>query len=192
MTLLLNAALIIIIFILIQFIGEEKQDEESLNQGTLMVELFWDDSLETDIDLWVKAPHDIPVGYSNKGGLVFNLLRDDLGEEEWKRDRDLSGRNMEIAVARSAPPGHYIVNVHLYDLDGAEFPVAFRIIVSKQRRSKDAGIKQLFSVDGEFRSVSEERTAVQFELDESGHVIPDSIHHAFTSIISPDRHNAFP
>jgi hypothetical protein len=34
------------------------------------------------VDLWVQAPGDIPVGYSNKGGLIMNLLRDDLGTND--------------------------------------------------------------------------------------------------------------
>ena len=34
--------------------------------------IYWDNDRDVDIDLWVKAPEDIPVGYSNKGGLFFN------------------------------------------------------------------------------------------------------------------------
>ena len=29
--------------------------------------------LDADVDLWVQAPNDTPVGYSNKGGDFFNL-----------------------------------------------------------------------------------------------------------------------
>ena len=43
-----------------------------------IVKVIDGDTVDVDIDLWVKAPDDIPVGYSNQGGLFFNLLRDDL------------------------------------------------------------------------------------------------------------------
>ena len=77
--------------------------------GDMIVEIRWPDELDTDVDLWVKAPGDRPVGYSNRGGLVFNLLRDDLGHSS-----DLTKLNYEFAYTRGAPAGEYVVNVHLY------------------------------------------------------------------------------
>jgi hypothetical protein len=38
------------------------------------------DAALAHFDLGVQAPGDVPVGYSNKSGGVFNLLRDDLGK----------------------------------------------------------------------------------------------------------------
>jgi hypothetical protein len=46
--------------------------------GNVIVEAQWADKLDADVDLWVQAPGDVPVGYSNKSGQIFNLLRDDL------------------------------------------------------------------------------------------------------------------
>ena len=48
--------------------------------GSLIIDIHWDDKFDADVDLWVQAPGDVPVGYSNKSGGVFNLLRDDLGK----------------------------------------------------------------------------------------------------------------
>ena len=68
------------VILLIPFVNPPTEEESSSTPpGNVIVELFWDDKRDVDIDLWVKAPDDIPVGYSNKGGLFFNLLRDDLG-----------------------------------------------------------------------------------------------------------------
>src|SRR5215813_5025723 len=50
--------------------------------GNVIVEAQWGDGLDADVDLWVQAPGDKPVGYSNKSGRVFNLLRDDLGRAQ--------------------------------------------------------------------------------------------------------------
>jgi hypothetical protein len=38
------------------------------------------DAALAHFDLWVQAPGDLPIGYSNKSGGVFNILRDDLGK----------------------------------------------------------------------------------------------------------------
>ena len=68
------------VILLIPFVNPPTEEESSSTPpGNVIVELFWDDKRDVDIDLWVQAPDDIPVGYSNKGGLFFNLLRDDLG-----------------------------------------------------------------------------------------------------------------
>ena len=74
-----------------------------------MVEANWPPDMDSDVDLWVQAPGDMPVGYSNKGGAVFNLLRDDLGQQ-----LDLSGLNYESSYSRGIVPGEYTVNLHLY------------------------------------------------------------------------------
>jgi hypothetical protein len=68
--------------------------------GNVMVEARWADELDTDVDLWVQAPGDVPVGYSNKSGVIFNLLRDDLG-----RNADPTQLNYEVSYSRGVPPG---------------------------------------------------------------------------------------
>ena len=74
--------------------------------GVLTVQLIWADEVDADIDLWLLGPGDRPVGYSNKDGAVFSLLRDDLGFVN-----DSSGKNFEIAYSRTLPAGEYVVNV---------------------------------------------------------------------------------
>ena len=60
-----------------------KKDEakEAPTPGNVVVELHWPDELPVDVDLWVQAPGDVPVGFWNQGSRYFNLLRDDLGIE---------------------------------------------------------------------------------------------------------------
>ena len=60
-----------------------KKAEESKGAqppGNVIVELRWAPEIDADVDLWVQGPGDVPVGYSNKSGRVFNLLRDDVGK----------------------------------------------------------------------------------------------------------------
>ena len=67
-------------------------EENTQPPGNVIVEARWPDELDSDVDLWVQAPGDIPVGYSNKGGAIFNLLRDDLGNRV-----DATGLNHEVS-----------------------------------------------------------------------------------------------
>lgn len=86
--------------------------------GNLSIEIRWPDGVDTDLDLWVQAPGDRPVGYSNRAGQTMNLLRDDLGQI-----RDTLGLNFENAYSRGIPDGEWIVNLHLYRNAGGPIPL---------------------------------------------------------------------
>ena len=81
-------------------------NEPTQPPGNVIVELRWPDHLDADVDLWVEAPGDVPVGYSNKGGRIFNLLRDDLGHAA-----DVTNENYEISYSRGIPEGEYMLRV---------------------------------------------------------------------------------
>jgi hypothetical protein len=70
----------------------------------------------------VQAPGDRPVGYSNKSGQIFNLLRDDLGKAH-----DITDYNYEVAYTRG---GEYVVNLHMYRGRSVSYPVAVKIVAS--------------------------------------------------------------
>ena len=70
----------------------------------------------------------MPVGYSNKSGQIFNLLRDDLG-----RAQDMTDYNYEVAYTRGTPGGEYVVNVHMYRGRSVSYPVAVKIVASVKR-----------------------------------------------------------
>src|SRR6516225_6240991 len=86
--------------------------------GSVIVDIHWDDKIDADVDLWVQAPGDVPVGYSNKAGLIFNLLRDDLG-----RGGDPNSMNYEVAYGRGHWAGEYVVNTMLYRSRDHVYPV---------------------------------------------------------------------
>jgi len=102
---------VIVLLILPHLNPPTKVAEESARPpGNVMVEMRWPDDMDTDVDLWVEAPGDNPVGYSSKGGNVFNLLRDDRGHLH-----DASNLNYEVSYSRGVPVGEYTVNLHLYN-----------------------------------------------------------------------------
>jgi hypothetical protein len=84
-----------------------KEEQASPAAGNLIVEVRWADQIDADVDLWVEAPGDEAVGYSNKGGHIFNLLRDDLGHKG-----DITGLNYEMAFSRGAEPQRSLEGDH--------------------------------------------------------------------------------
>ncbi len=147
-----------------------KQSEDSEPPGNVIVEIRWPDEIDADVDLWVEAPGDVPVGYSNKGGLVFNLLRDDLGKRA-----DATGMNYEVSYSRGIPPGEYAVNVHLYRNAAKVYPIPVTIVTSVKRNAQESA-KQLLASKVELTREGQELTVYRFRLDQYGRLQPGSVH----------------
>jgi hypothetical protein len=77
------AGFVAMVILLLPHLNPKGEDAQASTEppGNVIVEVRWPDELDADVDLWVEAPGDVPVGYSNKGGAIFNLLRDDLGRK---------------------------------------------------------------------------------------------------------------
>jgi hypothetical protein len=148
----------------------EAAKENTQPPGNVIVEMRWPDELDADVDLWVEAPGDIPVGYSNKGGVVFNLLRDDLGKRA-----DATGMNYEVSYSRGIPAGEYTVNVHLYRNTTGVFPIPITVVTSVKKSSKESA-RQLLASNIELTREGEELTVYRFKLSEQGDLVPGSVH----------------
>lgn len=147
--------------------------------GNVMVEVRWPDELDTDVDLWVQAPGDKPVGYSNKGGNAFNLLRDDRGHL-----RDASNLNYEVSYSRGMPAGEYVINLHLYNSRSQiTAPISVDVVVSV-RRTATAPARQIVSGKALLRQTGDEITVFRFKLDDDGHLVTDSVHNVFKPLRS--------
>lgn len=162
-------AIVILLFPWINPPADDSLKELDVSVGVI-VEISWPANLDLDIDLWVKAPDDVPVGYSNLGGQLFNLLRDDLGLVG-----DFSFGNMEIATTRGVRAGEYIVNLHAYRDSGPTFwpvPVKVKVFIKRD------GEKAIVILQGEFLldNVGQELTVYRFTLDEKYKIILNSIH----------------
>ncbi|MGF1476315.1 MAG: hypothetical protein ACFB6S_12195 [Geminicoccaceae bacterium] len=148
----------------------EKVADNSEPPGNVIVEVRWPDEVDTDIDLWVQAPGDTPVGYSNKGGAIFNLLRDDLGKRA-----DATGMNYEVSYSRGIPDGEYTVNVHLYRNPNRIFPVPVTVVTSVKKNA-DESAKQLLASKVALGREGEELTVFRFRLNQDGELVPGSVH----------------
>jgi hypothetical protein len=148
----------------------EAAKENTQPPGNVIIEVRWPDELDSDVDLWVEAPGDIPVGYSNKGGVIFNLLRDDLGKRA-----DATGMNYEVSYSRGIPAGEYTVNVHLYRNTAGVFPIPVTVVTSVKKSSKESA-RQLLASNIELVREGEELTVYRFRLSEDGDLVPGSVH----------------
>lgn len=137
--------------------------------GNVVIEARWPDDIDADVDLWVQGPGDVPVGYSNKGGKLFNLLRDDLG-----RNADATELNYEVAYSRGVAAGEYIVNVHLFRNNARRYPVPVTIVASAKRKTGDPS-RQLLTSKVELAKDGQELTVFRFRLDAQGELVADSV-----------------
>jgi hypothetical protein len=138
--------------------------------GNVIVEVRWPDEIDADVDLWVQAPGDIPVGYSNKGGAVFNLLRDDLGKRA-----DVTGLNYETSYSRGILPGEYAVNLHLYRNPSKAYPVPVTVVTSVKEAANEAA-RQLLASKALLVREGEELTIYRFGLSAAGALVAGSVH----------------
>lgn len=148
-----------------------KQQEEISGvtpPGAIIVDLQWDNNVDADVDLSVEAPGDVPVGYSNKAGMIFNLLRDDLG-----RSGDPNSMNYEVAYGRGRWAGEYTVNAHLYRSADHRFPVKVKARV--QMQTPEGQVRNLTQSTIDLTYIGQESTVFRFRLDDKGELVDGSL-----------------
>jgi hypothetical protein len=169
------------VILLLPHIHAPVEAKETPPPGNVIVEVSWPPTMDADVDLWVEAPGDRPVGYSNKGGRIFNLLRDDLG-----RFADITEINYEVAYSRGIAAGEYAVNVHLYRNGEGVFPVPVTVVASV-KSADGASTKRIATTKIELTQLGEEVTAFRFGLDEGGKMVAGSLHNLHKPLRSAKR-----
>jgi len=160
-----------IVILLLPHLNPPGQTEAgALPPGNLVVSVRWPDRIDADVDLWVQAPGDRPVGYSNLGGRVFNLLRDDRGHNQ-----ELDSANFEVAYSRGLPAGEYTINLHLYTDRTGTLPVSVVVEVGL-KSTPDAPVRRILTRQVNLTRVGEELTVVRFALDAQGQLMPATVH----------------
>jgi hypothetical protein len=147
-----------------------KAEQDIASPGNVVVEVVWPAEINADVDLWVEAPGDAPVGYSNKGGRIFNLLRDDLGFFQ-----DVSNINYEVSYSRGRPAGEYTINLHLYKAPPGALPIEVTVMVSLKADPQAQALRVLGKTF-EIGHVGDEITCFRFQLDDDGHFLSASVH----------------
>ena len=174
---LLVLALVALILWIYPHLNPPASESDSVPPGNVVVAITWPAG-DIDIDLWVFGPGEIvPVGYSNKGGTLFNLLRDDLGNSP-----DATPLNYENAYTRGIVAGEYIINVHCYRCPVLPQKVDVEVAINDGKPGK--GTKKIATTSTELRANGEERTALRFRLAEGGALEPNSMNSVFRPLRS--------
>lgn len=177
----LGGFMVILIIAIIHMRPAETEKRAELDtQGNMTMEIFWDSKIDADVDLWVQGPGDVPVGYSNKQGVLFTLLRDDLGYQA-----DISGLNSEISVSRDLRAGEYVMNIHLYRNRDSRLPLEVK---SKIRMVTANGlVKEIASRTDKFMRQGEEITVIRFRIGADGRLEGDSLNYVHKPLRSSGR-----
>jgi hypothetical protein len=146
----------------------QKETDEHKAPGNVIVEMHWPSDMPFDVDLWVQAPDELPVGFWNLGGYTFNLLRDDLGIEG-----DATNRNYEVSYSRGIPAGEYVVNVHMYGPLPDNVTVPVTVVVAVKMRLDET--RQILKTLVKLTYYNQEVTAFRFRLTGDGDLVPDSV-----------------
>ena len=177
MTMLALSGFIIIVLLLLPWLNIKAQDQATKEpSGSVIVEAFWPEDRDVDVDLWVKAPSDSAVGYSNMNGYYFNLLRDDRGNLF-----DRTPINYEISYTRGIAAGDYQANIHLYQTDGGA-PIEVKIVISvvePEQRARTPIIKK----DVILKKFGQEITVARWTLASDGKLAPNSVHSLKRSLL---------
>jgi len=157
------------VIMMLPHLSETKEEsDEHRSPGNVVVEIHWPNDLPVDVDLWVQAPNDVPVGFFNQGSEQFNLLRDDLGTEG-----DATNLNYEVSYSRGIKAGEYIVNVHMYGPVPSGIIVPVDVVVSV--RQKYDTLRQVLETTVDLERRNQEETAFRFKLTGTGELISDSV-----------------
>ena len=159
-------AMVIMLLPHIKKTTEEAKDHKA--PGNVIVEMHWPSNLAYDVDLWVKAPGEQPVGFWNQGGRTFNLLRDDLGGEG-----DATKENYEVSYSRGIESGEYVVNVHMYGPLPRGVTIPVTVVVSV--RQKFDNTRQLLQTAINLYYRNQEETAFRFRLTKEGDLVDGSV-----------------
>ncbi len=155
----------------------DKKEDTSPASGQVLIEIYWPDGLDVDIDLLVLSPNDDhPVTYLVKSGKSCNLIRDDRG-----RIDDPLPQNHETVVCRGIAPGEWVINFHYFGAEEkvSEVPVTLDVRVQKDASSST---KSIFTRVAVLHKVGEQITAARFSLDEGGALQKGSINDLYKEL----------
>lgn len=147
-------------------LAAQHEVQAGVRPGGVVIEMRWQKTRNADVDLWVKAPEDRPVGYSHKSDDHCNLLRDDLG-----RELDPQSRNEEMVVCRGSPAGEWIVDAMLYRSYDGEMPIQVQIKVI--RMGGDA-VTEILNRTVDLERQGQQLTVFRFRLDDHGKYVAGS------------------
>ena len=159
-----------------------KNNEGIKKNADYIISMEWPESIDCDIDLWVRDPLNNIVSYKiPESGLMY-YERDDMGKR--RSVFDINGKetiidpdNKEYITLRGTFPGEYVINVHVYSCKAVNeekglpinTPVNVPVIVELTRINPNfVTIKKVALT---MTKVWQEQTAFRFVMDDNKNVI---------------------
>lgn len=183
---LFNISLILVVILtMIMVIMKVSDSKESAqagekSPGSISVHATWPTG-PTDVDLWVFGAGEArPVGYSNQGGAIWNLLRDDLGTST-----DATDANFETAYARGIVPGEVTVNLHCYRCP--KLPVPVDVEIRETGMSGNTTSRVLFTSKVVLKREGEEKTVANFKINLHGNMDWSSLNRIYKPLRSAKK-----
>jgi len=175
----LNAFILIVNILLFLMVITSVQDvkEEGINPKAEYITIMsWDNTVDCDVDIWVKNPLGSIIYFQYKDIDHMSLDRDDMGV----RSDIVSTGNDEIAVVdnreyvtfRKMFEGEYVINMHLYACSNPEggkysfqdmvpaFNVHLELI------DVNPNLKTVWQGEFTFNQIWQEQTALKFSIDD--------------------------
>ena len=169
-TMLFLTAMVIAYLLLPLINPPAEEDAKADPVGNIVVSVSWPVG-DVDIDTWVFGPGETrPVGYSNRNGKVFSLIKDDLGNP----DNDL---NYEAVISRGTPAGRYWINLHAFR--ASTYPIKVKVTVDVHTGDNGKGMKKIVTTEVVLDHYGDERTAFSFELTDNGALVPGTTNNLF-------------
>lgn len=160
------------VIMMLPHLNPPKQRDSSQPPGNLIAYITWKPG-NIDVDMWLTGPGEPkPVGYSRKNGVIWDLLRDDVGTSD-----DKTGLNFENAYTRGLVPGEYVINVHCYRCR-EHVPVRVVLELSVKKPGSDV-IKKIYVGTITLHEENQELTMVRFILKADGSIRPGSVDTVF-------------
>lgn len=183
LTNLLGVVITMLVSLLVMVSVEKvkQKDDATEPPGNMIVHVVWPQG-DTDVDLWMDGPGEpVPIGYSNKGGLLWNLLRDDLGAQP-----DATDINYEDSFTRGVVGGDYTINVHCFRCP--KLPQEVKVVVEiNTGEPGKSSLKPLVNTTLKLVSDGQERTAIRFKLTAKGEIVPGSMNSVFKPLRSAKK-----
>jgi hypothetical protein len=165
---LTDMVFLMLLFITAAYVLELLPERGMPVASSYVVSVSWDDDSVEDIDLHVRDPLDAHVYYARREAGLMHLDQDDRGElkdtvVDTNGDLAVHRKNVEKVEIRLVLPGTYVANIHKYE--GRAEPT--RVVVSLFQ-SLDGRVSELVTRDVVLLQPWEEKTAFQFEINDSG------------------------
>jgi hypothetical protein len=151
----------------------ESKETDIETHAEYVIVLTWQDSINHDVDIWVRDPQENLLFFRSKEVGIMHLDRDDLGNTNDKYyengEEKIVPANQEIVTIRGFVSGEWIINSHFYRVSpdaSAEKVAKCNLVVTKLNPKAKVILNRNFVLD----TYWQEKTVTRFLMSSNGDV----------------------